>query len=352
MEKRNFRFKTDLHCCSIETIEDCNENKKYLCGFYELNEETSIKTGGIGLYEENQQLQFISVNNGMLDMKLSENVLGCALSNGDIILYDYSASNTLHLNELIRNEEGRNEGIALSLSWENTIKKSKLAVSTESGALLFYSLTSSALQLTSTISNAHQFQSENIPAWIVSYSQFNDSLVVSGGDDCCMKLWDLNSPSSPIFKSSKHYSAGVTSAQWHPFNENLFAVGSYDQSFKIWDLRSLKHPLSEIETSGGVWRIKWNRNAQNCNYLAIASMQGGSGVYHWNEDTSQIEIIDLQCDDSSNRLIYGIDWIENSSKEEEREGEKSFDWSIVTCSFYDNLVQKWSSSSSSSSSLS
>ena len=144
---------------------------------------------------------------------------------------------------------------------------------------LIYSLTSSDLQLTSSILNAHQLNNEKIPAWIVSSSPYNDSLLLSGGDDCSLKLWDLRlnntsstsstSPPIPIFKTSKHYTAGVTSAQWHPYQEEIFAVGSYDNTFKIWDIRQLRNPLSEIETNGGVWRIKWNINQLYSNYLAI-----------------------------------------------------------------------------------
>jgi diphthine methyl ester acylhydrolase len=324
-------FRTISHCCSIESIPNSSKNQ-FLCGLYELDEEESCRKGGIAICNENEILECQEISHGILDMKfLNDHILACALSNGDILLYRHE-NETLSQFHLCDN--GRSEGLALSLSWNHSVINSKLAVSTQNGSLLFYSLTASGLQEETMISNAHSLHGEIVPAWIVAMSPHREDILLSGGDDCCMKLWDLRiNPSSAISSSRKHYTAGVTSAQWHPTDENIFAVGSYDATMKIWDYRAYREPLCEVDTGGGVWRIKW---ATGRNLLAVASMQGGSGIYRWDDSTQTIETIAQQVDPNPNRLVYGVDWLTTEENEDE-----IVCWKIATCSFYDNLVQIW-----------
>jgi diphthine methyl ester acylhydrolase len=331
---------------------------------YELNEEESTRKGAIAICDENQILSQIDETAGILDMKFSKNLLACALSSGDLSLYEYDHENItlkqLHHTALTNNYSGQapDEGLALSLCWNS--QRTAIGVSSEKSSLLFYTLTPTGLQLTTLIPSAHLFHNEPVPAWIITSSPHQPDLFLSGGDDCCMKLWDLKQNSSlPIFiSSSKHFQAGVTSAQWHPSLEHIFAVGSYDQTVKIWDQRSCRQPLCEMDTGGGVWRIKWAiaTPTSQQHFLAIASMQGGSGVYCW--DQSSLHRINQQMDSNPNRLVYGIDWLsfhdpaahmttgsgaEGGGWEGEREADAAVQWKIATCSFYDNLVQTWDS---------
>jgi diphthine methyl ester acylhydrolase len=341
-------YRTIFHCCSIESLPN-SSNNEFLCGLYELNEEESCRKGGVAICNENEILECYEISHGILDMKfLNNHLLACALSNGDILLYRYEnqALSQFHICE-----NGRSEGLALSVSWNHSTINSKLAVSTQNGSLLFYSVTPSGLLEETTISNAHDLFGEVVPAWIVAMAPHHEDVLLSGGDDCCMKLWDLRmNSSSAIYTSSKHYTAGVTSAQWHPTDRNIFAVGSYDATIKIWDYRSYRQPLCEVDTGGGVWRIKWATSKSRTwdhpsDLLAVASMQGGSGIYRWENSTQVIETLDQQVDSNPNRLVYGIDWLfcETSEAEEgEAKGAKTqCHWKIATCSFYDNLVQIW-----------
>lgn len=81
-------------------------------------------------------------------------------------------------------------------------------------------------------------------------------MLLSGGDDCCLKLWDLRCPHSPTHSLAKHFTAGVTSAQWCPreSQEHLFAAGSYDGSIALWDRRMQRQaPLAALVS--GVWCV-------------------------------------------------------------------------------------------------
>jgi hypothetical protein len=96
-------------------------------------------------------------------------------------------------------------------------------------------------------------------------------------------------------------------------------------------------------------------------YIGAASMHAGSGVHkidlasslskdHYDSsskgDELSIMTVASQVDSNEQRLVYGIDWLKkNDTKEVEKEAnsfEEISNYDIVTCSFYDNLVQIWS----------
>eukprot|EP00601_Ochromonadales_sp_CCMP2298_P013308 CAMPEP_0173244560 /NCGR_PEP_ID=MMETSP1142-20121109/16171_1 /TAXON_ID=483371 /ORGANISM="non described non described, Strain CCMP2298" /LENGTH=142 /DNA_ID=CAMNT_0014176369 /DNA_START=229 /DNA_END=653 /DNA_ORIENTATION=- len=130
-----------------------------------------------------------------------------------------------------------------------------------------------------------------MPAWIVAFDPHTGGQLVSGGDDCVLKLWDVSGVTvsqtrhvekgeggvggvggegggdgedadeddeevvqAPLAVNRKH-EAGVTAAQWHPTLPSVFATGSYDGFVRVWG--GLAQPLLEVDTGGGVWRVKW-----------------------------------------------------------------------------------------------
>jgi WD40 repeat protein len=86
---------------------------------------------------------------------------------------------------------------------------------------------------------------------IIIHSVVMRQMLVSGGDDCCLKLWDLRCPESPIHSMAKFFTAGVTSAQWCPYRsqEHVYAMGSYDGSIALWDERMQRRtPLVSVDS--------------------------------------------------------------------------------------------------------
>ena len=110
---------------------------------------------------------------------------------------------------------------------------------------------------------------------------------------------------------------GVTSFRFE--GENKLISGSYDEKIRVWDLRNLAKPTHTVKVGGGVWRIKQVAASQQ--YL-IAACYGGAEV--WNADLTE-RVCNFEDHKS---MVYGITTDQLGS--------------IVTCSFYDKMVHKWS----------
>ena len=119
-----------------------------------------------------------------------------------------------------------------------------------------------------------------------------NNLVLSGGDEGNLKLWDLNciasnnqiaSRNKPI-RTFKDFDAGVTVLSPHPKFDYIVACGSYDETIAIYDIRycqtehSQKSPLlfRSAPLGGGMWRIKWH--PYDDNRLLLGAMHGGCRV--------------------------------------------------------------------------
>ncbi len=104
---------------------------------------------------------------------------------------------------------------------------------------------------------------------------------------------------------------------------------------------------------GGIWRVKWNlsNTARYSDMIAVACMHGGSGIYRYDHGAGSpphLAKIASYVDANESRLVYGIDWLYHSqvahTMNENACSTESADilLEVVTCSFYDNLVQTWS----------
>lgn len=195
--------------------------------------------------------------------------------------------------------------------------------------------------------------------------------VISGGDDCQMKLWDLrlcssasSSDSDSASCSSNHnpkpiavqkdFEAGVTAVAYHPSLEHIFAVGSYDEGVRIWDMRKVggrSDPLGNVQVGGGVWRIKWHPKDParmlvgamhgGCRILDIPGIRDHDGDSH-NGSTSNdsdsmgiggtLEMNIVKEFTEHRSMAYGADWIYEEHGRYE---------AAASCSFYDRQAFVW-----------
>jgi diphthamide biosynthesis protein 7 len=171
------------------------------------------------------------------------------------------------------------------------------------------------------------------------YSTYED-VVISGGDDCKMKLWDLRSNIKKPMQciGEEEFNAGVTAVTYHPCLEHVFCSGSYDESIRLWDMRKMNTPLSRIEVGGGVWRVKWHPKQKT--KLLIGAMHGGCRVVdvpflssyaaeEIEDNSHEMEIVKEFVEHKS--MAYGADWIYLDGQYE----------ASASCSFYDRQAFIW-----------
>ena len=121
-----------------------------------------------------------------------------------------------------------------------------------------------------------------------------------------------------------------------------------------------------------MWRLKWkpqsgasasDSNGEQPLYLGAASMHNGSNIQRIDSNACTddgaliMTTVETQIDCNEARLVYGMDWLqedatkpmgtqtvfENVEALENSSEIHQLEYEIATCSFYDNLVQIWSS---------
>jgi len=104
---------------------------------------------------------------------------------------------------------------------------------------------------------------------VVGFSKQNQSQLVSGSDDLCVRLWDVehyprtatsSSTANDALATFEEHTDYVRALAPHQSSSNVWASGSYDHSVKLWDTRSNNtssimslnhgHPVQALLISG------------------------------------------------------------------------------------------------------
>lgn len=209
--------------------------------------------------------------------------------------------------------------------------------------------------------NAHNLGGCPIEVWVAVVNNSNPNVVWTGGDDSCLRGWDVRENMySPLFVNKKH-GAGVTSVSWCPYSgkEHYVLTGSYDNAFRIWDDRNMAQPLGEYDCGGGVWRQRWYpKETEKMGLVATSCMYNGSQILDVrsaiglpsyevsldSEGTTSTSIRLVKHYKNHNSIVYGSDWLSFntiSSSSEDDASEKDGPDYLVSCSFYENEVHYW-----------
>ncbi|KAL0412138.1 UNVERIFIED_CONTAM: protein suppressor of phya 1 [Sesamum latifolium] len=84
-----------------------------------------------------------------------------------------------------------------------------------------------------------QYKEHQKRAWSIDFSQVDPTKFASGGDDCSVKLWNINERNST---GTIWNQANVCCVQFSAFSSHLLAFGSADYRIYCYDLRHTKIP--------------------------------------------------------------------------------------------------------------
>ncbi|RAL42846.1 hypothetical protein DM860_009353 [Cuscuta australis] len=117
------------------------------------------------------------------------------------------------------------------LSW-NKYTKNHIASSDYDGIVTVWDVT--------TRQSVMEYEEHEKRAWSVDFSRTDPSMLVSGSDDCKVKVWSTKQEASVINIDTK---ANICCVKYNPGSSYHVAVGSADHNIHYYDLRNTTHPV-------------------------------------------------------------------------------------------------------------
>ncbi|KAL7242938.1 hypothetical protein ACSBR1_015359 [Camellia fascicularis] len=117
------------------------------------------------------------------------------------------------------------------LSWSKCMKN-HIASSDYEGIVTVWDVT--------TRQSVMEYEEHEKRAWSVDFSRTEPSMLVSGSDDCKVKIWCTNQEASVLDIDMK---ANICSVKYNPGSSFYVAVGSADHHVHYYDLRNVSQPL-------------------------------------------------------------------------------------------------------------
>ncbi|KAK4279162.1 hypothetical protein QN277_016912 [Acacia crassicarpa] len=120
------------------------------------------------------------------------------------------------------------------LSW-NKYAKNHIASSDYEGIVTVWDVT--------TRQSIMEYEEHEKRAWSVDFSRTDPSMLVSGSDDCKVKVWCTRQEASVLNIDMK---ANICCVKYNPGSGNYIAVGSADHHIHYYDLRNISRPLHDF----------------------------------------------------------------------------------------------------------
>lgn len=117
------------------------------------------------------------------------------------------------------------------LSW-NKYTKNHIASSDYEGIVTVWDV--------ATRQSVMEYEEHEKRAWSVDFSRMEPSMLVSGSDDCKVKIWCTKQEASVLNIDMK---ANICSVKYNPGSSIHVAVGSADHHIHYYDLRKISQPL-------------------------------------------------------------------------------------------------------------
>ncbi|KAL8171114.1 hypothetical protein V2J09_022918 [Rumex salicifolius] len=124
-----------------------------------------------------------------------------------------------------------------------------------------------------------EYEEHEKRAWSIDFSRSEPSLLVSGSDDCKVKIWCTNQEESVISINMK---ANICSVKFNPGSSFYVAAGSADHHIYYYDLRNASQPVHVLSAhKKAVSYVQFMSN----NELASASTDGTLRLWDTNKNS-------------------------------------------------------------------
>jgi hypothetical protein len=206
--------------------------------------------------------------------------------------------------------------------------------------------------------DAHNMFTSPAEVWSACFAGRN--VILSGGDEGQVKVWDIRATTRPMQVLKAPFDAGVTCLSPHPVMEHITAIGSCkfgqpacylrvllntltqksgellharisthpdDENVCLVDIRfmSPRRPLFKSgNLGGGIWRIKWHPYTHN--RMLVGAMHAGCRVLNFHsgdclDGSPSGSFSDVDCANNSltvkctkkftehDSMAYGADWL-------------------------------------------
>ena len=349
IENENYKYEIyDKYTCvqNIDRIKFYKNDIKnpkinLLSAGYHLDKDTQNKSGGIFFFNIDQNHKLIPLNKenifldyGILDIKFSKNnLIFTANSDYSYTIFDL-INNTQRKIYLYNQEEKEQKNKITNDIIEMDNYEQKIFFGTNDGNIYIHDLNKQKNIL--TINKAHEYG-----IWSIKLLN-NDNIILTGGEDAKIKLWDIRIKSNKENKvNDKSYQSSINYIDLLKFDlsKNTLITGSYDEKIIFFDIRYFPRELKSIKTEHSSWDIKQTL-IKDKNLLFVSSIYEGFNI--WEIETDNYDMKHLlrlpltkDKDIFHKTIVYGVD-INNNIQE-----QKNNSVEILSCSFYDNLMMYW-----------
>lgn len=325
---REHKFLADEPPCCLRISPQ--NSKIIFLGTYTLHEGTN-RSGSIEIWsiqDKPEKLASLETHGAVLDLKISpfdRNLVATAHSTGNISLWKINDDGTMlaHVkdNQIFPEPEGSDETLITSLNFSPN-DNNLICFTTTTGSVGLFNLETLETQLFDT--------EHTLEAWFADF--YNKDIIFSGGDDMNLIAHDRRAP-MPVFKTNRVHDAGIVSI-FNPGTESTIWTGGYDDQLCVLDLRMGVSdsgdywgmpPLvkEKLNLGGGVWRLLPS-TVEGDTRIASCNMYSGGRILDHKEGKNVQVTNEFKMDHES--ITYGADWVNDQ---------------LVTCSFYDKVVQVW-----------
>lgn len=94
--------------------------------------------------------------------------------------------------------------------------------------------------------NAHSLYGQPVDAWSCEFldGTYAANLIASGGDDNCLKVWDVRDKNKGPAQINKSHTGGVVRVR---HAHGYLCTGSYDEHLRFFDLRRMDNPVRSVK---------------------------------------------------------------------------------------------------------